>query len=66
MRFHIYLIHYANQPVPYDLYASIQISHILTHLALCVNSVLNVKVLVGAFKQVKALVWAFSMIVKSS
>ena len=31
----------------------------------CLNSVLNVKVLVGAFNQEKALVGAFSVIVKS-
>ena len=36
------------------------------HLAQCLNSVLNVKVLVGAFNQEKALVGAFSVIVKSS
>ena len=32
---------------------------------LCVNSVLNVKVIVGAFSQEKALVGAFSVIVKT-
>ena len=31
----------------------------------CLNSVLNVKALVGAFNQEKALVGAFSVIVKS-
>ena len=31
----------------------------------CLNSVLNVKALVGAFNQEKALVGAFSMIVKT-
>ena len=35
-------------------------------LALCLNSVLNVKVLVGAFNQERALVGAFSVIVKLS
>ena len=35
-------------------------------LALCVNSVLNMKALVGAFNQENALVGAFSVIVKSS
>ena len=35
-------------------------------LAKCFNSVLNVKALVGAFNQEKALVGAFSVIVKSS
>ena len=35
-------------------------------LASCLNSVLNVKALVGAFNQEKALVGAFSVIVKSS
>ena len=34
--------------------------------AYCLNSVLNVKALVGAFNQEKALVGAFSVIVKSS
>ena len=33
-------------------------------LAWCLNSVLNVKALVGAFNQEKALVGAFSVIVK--
>ena len=36
-----------------------------TCLAHCFNSVLNVKVLVGTFNQEKALVWAFSVIVKT-
>ena len=36
-------------------------------LALCLNSVLNVKALVGTFNQEKAQIWVvFSMIVKSS
>ena len=34
-------------------------------LGACVNSVLNVKVLVGTFNQEKALVEAFSVIVKT-
>ena len=34
-------------------------------LALCLNRVLNVKALVGAFNQEKALVWVFSVIVKT-
>ena len=34
-------------------------------LAKCLNIVLNVKVLVGGFNQKKALVGAFSVIVKS-
>ena len=34
-------------------------------LALCLNSVLNVKALVGTFNQEKALVGAFSVIVKT-
>ena len=37
-----------------------------THLAKCLNSVLNVKALEGAFNQEKALVGAFYVIVKSS
>ena len=35
------------------------------HLAYCLNSALNVKALVGAFNQEKALVGAFSVIVKT-
>ena len=35
------------------------------HLAYCLNSVLNVKALIGTFNQEKALVGAFSVIVKS-
>ena len=35
------------------------------HLAKCLNSVLNVKALVGAFNPEKALVGAFSVIVKT-
>ena len=37
-----------------------------THLAWCLNSVLNVKALVGIFIQEKALVGAFSVIVKTN
>ena len=37
-----------------------------THLAKCLNIVLNVKALEGAFNQEKALVGAFFVIVKSS
>ena len=33
------------------------------HLALCLNSVLNVKALVGTFNQEQALVGAFSVII---
>ena len=36
------------------------------HLSECLNSVLNVKALAGAFNQEKALVGAFSVIVKFS
>ena len=35
------------------------------HLAYCLNSVLNVKALVGTFNQEKALVGDFSVIVKT-
>ena len=35
-----------------------------THLAWCLNSDLNVKALVGAFNQEKALVGAFSLIIQ--
>ena len=37
-----------------------------TNISVLNNIVLNVKVLVGGIKQEKALVWAFSMIVKSN
>ena len=37
-----------------------------TLLAWCLNSVINVKMLVGTFNQEKALEGAFSVIVKSS
>ena len=40
-------------------------SGVNAHLAYCLNSVLNVKSLVGAFNQEKAVVGAFSVIVKS-
>ena len=36
------------------------------HLAKCLNSVLNVKVSVGAFYKGKALIGAFNVILKSS
>ena len=45
-------------PVPYD-------NCVAARLALCLNSVLNVKALVGTFNQEKALVGAFSVIVKT-
>ena len=35
------------------------------HLSKCLNSVLNVKAVVGAFNQEKALLGAFSVIVKT-
>ena len=50
-------------PVPYDNCVGIQISCLLNaHFAQCLNSVLNVKALVGAFNQEKALAGAFSVI----
>ena len=56
-----------NLLIPYDLGVKIPISRQLTmsnaYLALCLNSVLNVKALVGAFNQEKALIGASSMIV---
>ena len=59
-----------NLPVPYDLCVRVPISCLLTMFrrlfSLVVNIVLNVKALVGAFNQEKALVGAFSVIVKSS
>ena len=62
-----------SQPVPYDNCVGDPMSCLLSvgskpiyNLAECLNSVLNVKVLVGAFNQEKVLVEAFSMIVKSS
>ena len=53
-----------NPPVPYDL--CVGVPWVNARLAECLNSVLNVKALVGAFNQEKALVGAFSVIVKSS
>ena len=56
-------------PVPYD-FASASQFHVYTYcgvkarLAYCLNSVLNVKALIGAFNQEKALVGAFSVIVQ--
>ena len=42
------------------------VSWVNVHLAFkCLNSVLNVKVVVGAFNQEKALVGAFTVIVKT-
>merc|ERR1711949_84386 len=55
-----------NLPVPYDNCVGVSISHQLTVGSTSVyNSVLNVKALVGAFNQEKALVGAFSVIVKT-
>ena len=51
-------------------FASASQFHVYTYcgvkarLAYCLNSVLNVKALIGAFNQEKALVGAFSMIVQ--
>ena len=59
-------------PVPCDFCVGVPISCLLTlgsmpveHSVLTLNSVLNVKALVGAFNQEKALVGAFSVIVKT-
>ena len=57
---------------PYDLYPlrlSVSQMHVYLpgvngYLAQCLNSVLNVKALVGTFNQEKALVGAFSVIVQ--
>ena len=55
-----------NLLVPYDLCIDIPISCLLTVGSMPVkHSVLNVKALVGAFNQEKALVGAFSVIVKT-
>ena len=57
-----------NPPVLYDFCVGDPISHLLTvgsmpiYLAQCLNSVLNVKAVVAAFNQEKALVGAFSVI----
>ena len=59
-------------PVPYDFCVDIPISRLLTvgstpvQHSVLINSVLNVKVLVGTFNLEEALVGAFSVIVKSS
>ena len=47
-----------NSPFPYGVY----LLWVNAYLAQCLNSVLNVKALVGAFNQEKALVGAFSVI----
>ena len=63
--------HYANQPArPLSLlrwHPNFMSTYrgVNTRLAWCLNSVLNVKTLVGAFNQEKALVGAFSVIVKT-
>merc|ERR1711994_255922 len=55
-----------NPPVPYDFCVGVPISHLLTVGSTPVqHSVLNVKALVGAFNQEKALIGAFSVIVKT-
>ena len=52
-----------NPPVPYDFCVGVPISRLLTVGSTPVqHSVLNVKALVGAFNQKKALVGAFSVI----
>ena len=54
-----------NLPVPYDYCVGVPISHLLTVGSTPVqHSVLNVKALVGAYNQEKALVGAFSVIVQ--
>ena len=56
-----------NLPVLYDFCIVDPILHLLTMGSKPVqHSVLNVKALVGAFNQEKALIRAFAMIVKSS
>ena len=55
-----------NPPVPYDFCIGVPISRLLTMGSMPIkHSVLNVKALVGAFNQEKALVGAFSVIVKT-
>ena len=55
-------------PVPYDFSSASQFMStycgVNICLAYCLNSVLNVKVVVAAFNQEKALVGAFSVIVQ--
>ena len=59
-----------NLPVPYDFCVGVPISRLLTVGSMpvqhskCLNSVLNVKALEGAFNQEKAVVGAFSVIVQ--
>ena len=54
-----------NPPVLYDFYVGVPISRLLTVGSTPVqHSVLNVKALVGAFNQEKALLGAFSVIVQ--
>ena len=59
----------SNPPIPYEIFALA--SHFHVYLLWvnicsekCLNSVLNVNALVGAFNQEKALVGAFSVIVQ--
>ena len=57
-------------PVPYDFCTGVPISCLLTmgsmpvQHSVFINSVFNVKALVGAFNQEKAIVGAFSVIVQ--
>ena len=53
-----------NPPIPYDLCVGVPISR-LRGLMPIYHSVLNMKALVGAFNQEKALVGALSVIVKT-
>ena len=59
-----YAMHYADQLVPDDLCVGVMSTYLRVHnrLAQCLNSVLNVKAVVAAFNQEKALVGAFSVI----
>ena len=49
-------------PIPYDLCVADPISRWINACLYCLNSVLNVKAVIGAFNQEKALVGAFSVI----
>ena len=54
-----------NPPIPYDpISRLLYLSWVNARLASCLNSALNVKALVGAFNQEKALVGASSVIVQ--
>ena len=62
---------FANQPAHLMIFTAETLFHVYlpwvdTSLVKCPNSVLNLKTLVGAFNQEKALLLVFSVIIKTS